>query len=159
MAGRDGIAPYETGRDMSLICDKFFWLALTRDEGVTGIVGKEIYNPYRPEHAERADKVPYVIIQFMSLTSGGTKDIVEGQYDNVIIHILCVGNDRDELGRLTQAVREAVRNAWEGGVSEEETGFSLTDYGFSAGEVVADPTKPCVFQTLQFSCETLPSDE
>lgn len=136
---------------MSLQSDKFFFRALSTSETIAGYVGTRIFNPARPTIDENQDRVPYIIIVFESLTNEAlTKDDIEGHEDTVNISILCVADDRDSLGELTEAVRQRCKEYWEESDDDEKP----LDWQFSAGVVQFDPGKPCCFQTLYYQCST-----
>jgi len=137
---------------MSLIADIFFYNALMADNELVSMVDGRIFNPARPTVDEEEDQVPYIII---SLDGGQneseTKDDVEGLTDNVNVSILCVANDRDALGTITEAVRKQVREYFHEQEDEEGT---PNDWQFSFSQVAYDPDKPCCFQTLSYQCDT-----
>lgn len=139
---------------MSLQTDKFFYAALTESESVMSIVDGRVFNPARPTVDEDEDKVPYIIISFAGLQNNvETKDDgVEGDEDSVTIRVLCVERNCDDLGNLTELVRQTMREYWE---AHREDSLTPIDWTFSANEVNYDPDKPCCYQVLTYQCDTL----
>lgn len=136
---------------MSLKSDKFFFRALRSSAEIAQFVDGRIFNPARPTIDENQDRIPYIIVMFENLTNTAlTKDAIEGYEDTVNISILCVAEDRDSLGELSDAVRSCCREYWEDNDDEERP----IDWQFSAGGVQYDPMKPCCFQTLHYQCST-----
>ena len=133
--------------------DKFFWDALRTDASVTKATGGRIFNTARSTIEEKQDRVPYVIITFDSLTNDETTkdDEAESPYDSVNVSILCVANDREQLARLTQAVRDRNREYMLG----KGDSYGIEDWQFSAGAVMYDELKPCMYQTLNYNVTTL----
>lgn len=133
--------------------DKFFWDALRTDGNVAKVTGGRIFNTARPTIDERQDRVPYVIIIFDSLTNDETTkdDEAESPYDSVNIGILCVANDREQLARLTQAVRDRNKEY----MLDKGDSYGIEGWQFSAGAVMYDELKPCFYQTLNYNVTTL----
>ena len=133
--------------------DKFFWDALRTDASVTRATGGRIFNTARPTIEEKHDRVPYVIITFDSLTNDETTkdDEAESPYDSVNVSILCVANDREQLARLTQAVRDRNREY----MLDKGDSYGIEDWQFSAGAVMYDELKPCFYQSLNYNVTTL----
>jgi hypothetical protein len=133
--------------------DKFFWDALRTDASVTRATGGRIFNTARPTIEEKQDRVPYVIITFDSLTNDETTkdDEPESPYDSVKVSLLCVANVREQLARLTQAVRDRNRDYMLG----KGDSYGIEDWQFSAGAVMYDELKPCFYQSLNYNVTTL----
>lgn len=138
---------------MSLLSDKFFYNALTQSEDVTAIVDDRIFNPARPTVDEDEDKIPYIIITFDDLQNNAdTKDDgVEGDEDSVTVRILCVHEDCDALGDMTELVRQTLCDYWD---KHRDEPLTPIEWQFSAGRVDYDPDKPCCYQTLTYLCVT-----
>lgn len=138
---------------MSLKTDKFFFNALKASRKVNRLTSGRIFNTNRATEDDRLDKVPYCVITFDSLvndTEALTKDDIESGEDNVSVSILCVAASREKLADLTQAVRLASITRWRAN-NDEDAPISWT---FSAGEVMCDIQKPCLYQTLTYNCVT-----
>lgn len=143
---------------MSLINDQFFYAALKSSSSIMATVEGRIFNPSRTTADENEDRIPYIIITLDSVTNDtATKDDVEGDTDTVEVSILCVTSDREALAVLAEAVRRQVReylhHVEEDG-SESEQAIAPYDWAFSASGVEYDDMKPCVYQTLHYSCST-----
>ena len=138
---------------MSLQTDKFFYSALTQSEDVTAIVDDRIFNPARPTVDEDEDKIPYIIITFDGLQNNAdTKDDgVEGDEDRVTVGILCVHEDCDALGDMTELVRQTLCDYWD---THRDDPLTPISWQFSAGRVDYDPDKPCCYQLLTYQCDT-----
>jgi hypothetical protein len=138
---------------MSLLTDKFFYSALTQSEDVTAIVDDRIFNPARTTVDEDEDKIPYIIITFEGLQNNAdTKDDgVEGDEDRVTVNILCVHEDCDALGDMTELVRQTLCDYWDTHRCDPLTPIT---WQFSASRVEYDPDKPCCYQTLIYQCDT-----
>ena len=132
--------------------DKFFWDALRTDGGIVKMTGGRIFNTARSTTDEREDKVPYVVITFDSLTNDETTkdDEVESPYDSVNVSVLCVASDREQLARLTKAVRERDRRYF----AQKGERYGIDDWRFSAGGVMYDELKPCFYQLLSYQITT-----
>ena len=138
---------------MSLTTDIFFYHAIKDCDEIYDIVDGRIFNPARATADEEEDKVPYIIISFDGLQNiSESKDDVEGEEDNVQISILCVSNDRDSLGELTEIVRKQVRDYYNANIGNGE---APEDWHFEASQVSFDPDKPCCYQTLIYQCSTI----
>ena len=146
---------------MSLVTDIFFYDALKDIDEINELVNGRIFNTADDEvDDEEVDKtdIPYIMI----LNNGthndenSKDDGVESDYDKDSISLEIAANDRKELARLTQLVRDIIRdtaNAFDD-TDAVNFGFQLTDYNFSAGTVEYDAMKPCFWQTLNYECET-----
>lgn len=141
---------------MSLRTDQFFYNALLASDEITAEVEGRIFNPARSTVDENEDRVPYIIITFDSLVNDQTtKDEVESDTDTVTIGILCVADDRESLADLTEAVRTQCRTYLES-IDESDEGAELAplDWALSASAVQYDDMKPCVYQRLNYQCDT-----
>lgn len=140
---------------MSLTTDLFFYRVLSESD-VYDMTEGRIFNPARTTIDEEQDRIPYVIITFESLENmvESKDDNVEGPEDRVVIGILCVAENREALADLTIAVREAVYGYYQD-VAGEAYDSAPEEYTISAKEIQYDPTKPCCYQQLFYSCITL----
>ena len=145
---------------MSLITDKVFYNALRSNADLMATVGGRIESTSIPVPDEQLDNepVPYVIITFDGLQNDGfTKDNdFEGDTDHVQVGIEVAAATRDELGDITQAIRETVIAYF-----EDEEGHAWDDYQYipqhytlTASPVGYESMKPCYFQTLTYNCDT-----
>ena len=106
------------------------------------------------------EPVPYIIISFDGLQNEGfTKDnSYEGDTDKVKVSVEVAAQTRDELGEITQAIRDVViayfedteDHAW------DDYDYVPNSYTFSASPVAYDSMKPCYYQTLTYDCDTNP---
>lgn len=141
---------------MALTTDRFFYDALRANSGIMLNTDGRIFNPARPEIDEEEDAIPYIIIQHTGLQqNSGSKDAEEEDTDTITI--TAVAETREGLGNLAQLIRDVMREAFDAFSDDDETqyGFGIEDYGFSAGPVQYDSVKPCHFQDLVWSCETI----
>ena len=151
-----------TGIAMSLITDKVFYNALLSSSELTSLVGDRIYNTSIavPDEDLLNEPVPYIIITFDGMQNEGyTKDnSFEGDTDKVQIGIEITADNREALGTLTQAVRDAVIAYFEDQEGHASQDYDLVpqDYTLSSGPVQYDPIKPCYYQTLTYNCDTNP---
>ena len=147
---------------MSLITDKVFYNALRSNAALMERVGGRIESTTIPVPDEQLDNepVPYIIISFDGLQNEGlTKDnSYEGMNDKVKVSVEVAAQTRDELGEITQAVRDVViayfedtdDHAW------DDYDYVPNSYTFSASPVAYDSMKPCYYQTLTYDCDTNP---
>lgn len=143
---------------MSLQTDKFFFRALKANADIMREVEGRIFNPARSTTDENEDRIPYIIVKMDGLTNDqGTKDDVEGDTDTVQIGIMVVADNRDALAPLTEAVRQQcityLHQTEEDPISPLKT-IAPMDWTFSAEGVQYDPDKPCVYQILNYQCNT-----
>ena len=143
---------------MSLQTDKFFFRALKANADIMREVEGRIFNPARSTTDENEDRIPYIIVKMDGLTNDqGTKDDVEGDTDTVQIGIMVVADNRDALAPLTDAVRQQcityLHQVEEDPNSPLKT-IAPFDWVFSAEGVQYDPDKPCVYQILNYQCDT-----
>ena len=145
---------------MSLITDKVFYNALRSNASMMAQVGGRIESTSIPVPDEEfeATPVPYIIITFDGLQNEGyTKDnSFEGDTDKVQIGIEITADNREALGTLTQAVRDAVIAYFQDqeGHTTEDYDLVPKDYTLTAGPVQYDPIKPCFYQILNYNCDT-----
>ena len=145
---------------MSLITDKVFYNALLSSSELTALVGDRIYNTSIavPDEDLLNEPVPYIIITFDGMQNEGyTKDnSFEGDTDKVQIGIEITADNREALGTLTQAVRDAVIAYFQDqeGHTTEDYDLVPKDYTLTAGPVQYDPIKPCFYQILNYNCDT-----
>ena len=140
---------------MSLSTDQFFYEALRNSSDVTEIVGGRIANPALTYEQEDKWTAPYLIIELKSVSNQkGTKDDVgESDEDSATVDVFCLASTRDQLSSVTEIVRKTIRNAFKDEEGWDTMGFEITDYQFSAGEILLDPDKPAVYQTLRYVCD------
>lgn len=143
---------------MSLQTDKFFFNALKANADIMNEVEGRIFNPARSTTDEKEDRIPYIIVKMDGLTNEqSTKDDVEGDTDKVQIGIMVVADNRDMLAPLTEAVRKQCITYLHQ-VEEYPTSplknVAPFDWAFSAEGVQYDPDKPCVYQILNYQCDT-----
>ena len=147
---------------MSLITDKVFYNALLSSSELTELVDDRIYNTSIavPDEDLLNEPVPYIIITFDGMQNEGlTKDnSFEGDTDKVQIGIEITADNRETLGSLAQAVRDAVIAYFEDteGHTTEDYDLVPDDYVLQSGPVQYDPIKPCFYQTLTYNCDTTP---
>ena len=147
---------------MSLITDKVFYNALRSNASLMEQVGGRIESTSIPVPDDKLlnEPVPYIIITFDGLQNEGyTKDnSYEGMTDKVKVSVEVAAQTRDELGDITQAIRDAViayfedveDHAW------DDYDYVPNSYTFSASPVAYDSMKPCYYQTLTYDCDTNP---
>ena len=78
--------------------------------------------------------------------------------DKVKVSVEVAAQTRDELGEITQAIRDTViayfedteDHAW------DDYDYVPNSYTFSASPVAYDSMKPCYYQTLTYDCDTNP---
>lgn len=118
--------------------------------GGTGstLSGARIFAVARSTEDDNLDKIPYVVIIPRGVNTDGTKDGYEG-LDVATIDVLCVDSTYSDLVDLTEMVRETLPH-----MDEEQDGYIINDYSFSAGEVFYDMSKPCYYQTLTYQIST-----
>lgn len=146
---------------MSLITDKVFYNALKASTDIMALTDGRIYNTAIPEPDEELENepLPYIIITFDGMTNDDmTKDNgYEGETDRVQIGVLCVAESREELGPLTQAVRNQIEEYFSNiSASDEDYALVPDDYQLSATPVMYDPLMPCYHVQLQYNCDTTP---
>ena len=145
---------------MSLITDKVFYNALSSSTDLAAYVDDRIYNTSIPVPDDDLlnEPVPYIIITFDGMQNEGyTKDnSFEGDTDKVQIGIEITADNREALGTLTQAVRDAVIAYFQDqeGHTTEDYDLVPEDYTLTAGPVQYDPIKPCFYQILNYNCDT-----
>jgi len=147
---------------MSLITDKVFYNALRASAALMERVGGRIESTTIPVPDDQLNNepVPYIIISFDGLQNEGyTKDnSYEGMTDKVKVSVEVAAQTRDELGEITQAIRDTViayfedteDHAW------DDYDYVPNNYTFSASPVAYDSMKPCYYQTLTYDCDTNP---
>ena len=147
---------------MSLITDKVFYNALRSNAALMERVGGRIESTTIPVPDDQLNNepVPYIIISFDGLQNEGfTKDnSYEGDTDKVKVSVEVAAQTRDELGEITQAIRDVViayfedteDHAW------DDYDYVPNSYTFSASPVAYDSMKPCYYQTLTYDCDTNP---
>ena len=146
---------------MSLITDKVFYNALLSNDELVEAVGERIENTSIPVPDEEYvnEPLPYIIITFDSLQNEGwTKDnSFEGDNDKVQISIEVQAENREQLGDLTQMIRDTIISYFENiDPSSEDYDLVPDDYTFSASQVAYDPDRPCYGQILTYQCDTKP---
>lgn len=143
---------------MSLRTDQFFFNAIRANTSLWNQVGGRVFNPDRSTVDEKADRIPYLIIHMDGVRNDiGSKDDVEGDTDTVQIGILCVASDRDKLATLTEAVRRqciTYLHQVEEDPTASDRPLAPTDWEFTAEAVNYDEKKPCVWQQLNYKCDT-----
>lgn len=136
---------------MSLATDSIFIAALRSSEELTAAVSGRIYGTAIPLPDVDADNapVPYIIVTFDSLRNDLTnKDCsYEGDYDQVQIGIEVAAQTLEALHRLTQQVRDVVRNYMRSNDTE------VDGYQFSAQPIMYNSLKPCYWQELNYQCD------
>ena len=136
---------------MGLSTDKYFVSALRADSILMEAVSNRIYGTAIPLSDEDVDNapVPYIVVTFDGLTNDGTtKDgPYEGDYDLVTIGVVVAGKNLTQLHELTERARKAVLDY----VTTNDT--PITDYQFSAEDIIYDSLKPCFGQKLIWQCD------
>lgn len=145
---------------MSLRTDIIFAKALQSNaELMQMLPAGDVYNTAIQLPDVDADNapVPYIILYFESLQNlDNTKDNpFEGDTDSVTIGIEICAQNREQLGEMTEMVRETVRTYFEE-IDVDDADFDLVpqDYQFSASAINYDPDKPCFWQILTYQCDT-----
>lgn len=144
---------------MSLQTDLIFIRALRERKAIMTATGGRIYGTAIPLPDADADKVavPYVVVMFDGLANDPeTKDEgFEGEEDTVTVRVLFTGRTNEEIHALSEAIRGAVRNFFEG-VAEDDAEYGLVpeSYVMKADRIEYDPQKPCYFQSLVYECVT-----
>lgn len=146
---------------MSLITDIIFVEALQSNSSLLAkLPAGDIYNTAIGLPDEEADNapIPYIIVTFDGMTNDtGTKDTYEGDTDQVRIGVTIAAHTRQELAMLSLTVRSTIRDYFtslmEGGESDNK-GLLPYDYAVASGPVQYDSLKPCMWQTLNYTCET-----
>ncbi len=140
---------------MSLQTSKFIISALQEDEEIVRDTDGRIFYVGRDTSAEDEDKIPYIIVMPGGINSDGTKDEEEME-DTDQIGILVVAETGEALMDLAEAVRAAVRGYWEEtGGWQKGCDFNVTQMSFSASAVSLDAMRPCYFQTLNYTINTV----
>lgn len=133
-----------------LTTDRLFYDALREDMYILGATQGRIYNTIYPEEGSDYEKLPYIIIEHENVQnmSEFKDERVEGSVDQETISVTMVtsGYNREPLADLAQQVRNCIREA--------VPKWGIYDYSFSAGKVLADYDKPCLYQTFTYVCET-----
>lgn len=135
---------------MSEKIGKFFIKALRDNTTISSAVSGRIYPVGRPNDAETADEMPYVVVMPMGVKPNQTKD---GEYgDSCTVKMFVCAITYESLVDLVVSIRGAVRNActYVNGWPFEVVGL---DYASEAPYV--DPDKPCYWQILQWEVETI----
>ncbi len=136
---------------MGLATDSIFIAALSQDSEIMETIGGRLYGTAIPLPDEDLDNVPlpYLVVTFDGLSNDSqTKDYTyEGDFDQVTIGVLVVGETLGSLHDLTQQVRETILAYME----EEDTG--IEDYQFTAQAIQYEALKPCYWQVLSYQCD------
>ncbi len=151
---------------MSLITDKVFYRALKSNAELVGAVGNRIENTYIPVPDEDYlnEPLPFIIVTYDGMQNEGlTKDnSYEGDTDRVQIGIDVAAENRDELGMLTNMVRETIIQFFENyeaptdPTEEDLSPLIPEDYQIRASAVGYNSVRPCYYQTLSYNCDTTP---
>ena len=143
---------------MSLQTDIIFVAAIKSDtELLKQLAIGDVYNTTIAMPDEDADNapLPYIIVAEGEVVNNGTtKDDYEGDTDSVNISITVAARNRNELVKLTNRVRKAVRRFFMN-ATEEDDYFDMVplNYHFSAKKVMYDPLKPCHWRELNYQCD------
>lgn len=151
---------------MSLITDKVFYRALKSNTELVEAVGNRIENTDIPVPDEDYlnEPLPFIIVTYDGMQNEGlTKDnSYEGDTDRVQIGIDVVAENRDELGMLTNMVRETIVQFFENyepptdQTEEDLSPLIPDDYQITASAVGYNSVRPCYYQTLSYNCDTTP---
>ena len=152
---------------MSLLTDIIFVEAIQSNRSLLGrLAAGDVYNTAIALPDDDIDNapIPYVIVTFDGMTNDtGTKDTYEGDTDQVRIGVTIAANTRQELGEIALAVRTTIRDYFtalmEGETVSENMHLLPYDYTVSAGPVQYDSLNPCMWQVLNYACETGADDE
>lgn len=127
---------------MGLEADVYIYEAL-KAGGATEAYEGRVFNTARDTESDSEDRIPYAIVMLngMSNDSATKDDEREGGEDEANVELLIVAKNREELARLTNEAREAIR---------ENLSQEVEDYDMSASGVQYDWTKPCYFQSLRY---------
>ena len=151
---------------MSLLTDAIFIEALNTDQQLMSMLAAgDVYGTTiaLPDEDIMNAPLPYCIVTYDGMNNDpGTKDDYEGDYDQVRIGVTVAAKTRAELARLIVMVRNRIRDYFSG-VAEEEIkteneGLVPYDYTLQSSPVQYDMLKPCYWQTLTYSCDTLATD-
>lgn len=138
---------------MSLIADKIFYDALKSTPAVIAMVGKKIHSTDIPVPDDEYlnEPAPFIVIIFDGMqTTAYTKDNwFEGIEDLVTIRILLTAKSRDQLGVLSQLVRQAIADYFNAHPDHPQL---PDDMSFSASEVNYDPYRPAYELNLVYQC-------
>lgn len=144
---------------MSLQTDIIFVKALkSNSELMAELPAHDIYNPgiVIPKDGKDNTKLPYVIVCYSGMVNDSdTKDELEGETDQVQIKVEIAAKNREQLASIAVAVRNTIRDYFRAADPEDED-YNLipNDYVPSASAVILDDVKPCVWQVLNYACDT-----
>lgn len=139
---------------MSLQTDSFFIKTISDDADIMSAVDSRVYGTAIPVPDAELDNVPvpYIIVSYDSMSNVSDykdNDEMEGSEDMVTISVEVTAETLEALHRLTQAVRQTIREASTS--DDDECPF---DYRLSAGAINYDGMKPCYWQVLSYQCTT-----
>ncbi len=145
---------------MSLITDIIFVQALrSNKELMNALPKKDVYNTAItiPDDGKDNTALPYIIVSYNGMKNDdSTKDdSYEGETDNDTVEITIAAETREKLGVIANAVRKTIHSYFTSATPDIDN-YNLvpSDYTMSAGGVMFDQYKPCMWQILNYACET-----
>ena len=81
------------------------------------------------------------------------KDYRNGATDEERVNVLCVAEDRASLAALVSRARLEIDETLDS--ADCAIAYRITDFSASATAILYDWTVPCVYQSLQYTIETV----
>lgn len=138
----------------TIVADIAVVQALQGSTEIEELVSDRIFNPARPEKEEKEDNIPYIIVTYEGMVpTNENKDHCNGASDEERVDVLCVAEDRASLATLINRARTAIDEALDS--PDYAIAYRIADFSESATKVLYDWTVPCVYQSLQYTIETV----
>ena len=138
----------------TIVADIAVVQALQGSSEIEELVSDRIFNTARPEKEEKEDNIPYIIVTYEGMVpTNENKDHCNGASDEERVDVLCVAEDRASLAALINRARTAIDEALDS--PDYAIAYRIADFSESATKVLYDWTVPCVYQSLQYTIETV----
>ena len=138
----------------TIVADIAVVQALTSSSEIRELVSDRIFNTARPEKEEQEDNIPYIIVTYEGMVpTNENKDYRNGATDEERVNVLCVAEDRASLAALVSRARLEIDETLDS--ADCAIAYRITDFSESATAILYDWTVPCVYQSLQYTIETV----
>lgn len=138
----------------TIVADIAVVQALTSSSEIRELVSDRIFNTARPEKEEKEDNIPYIIVTYEGMVPANeNKDYRNGATDEERVNVLCVAEDRASLAALVSRARLEINETLDS--ADCAIAYRITDFSESATAILYDWTVPCVYQSLQYTIETV----
>lgn len=138
----------------TIVADIAVVQALTSSSEIRELVSDRIFNTARPEKEEQEDNIPYIIVTYEGMVPANeNKDSYSGSSDEERVNVLCVAEDRASLAALVNRARLEINETLDS--ADCAIAYRIAYFSESATAILYDWTVPCVYQSLQYTIETV----